>query len=107
MKTDEGGEAMDTDYIRYNDIAEILKVLAHPIRLCIVKNLLENGGCNVGHMYTCLELPQSTVSQHLQKLRSAGIIEGIRHGLEVNYKIKDKRMEKLINSIFNIELERI
>jgi len=93
---------MDTDYMRYNNIAEILKVLAHPIRLCIVKNLLDNGRCNVGHMYTCLELPQSTVSQHLQKLRAAGIIEGIRHGLEVDYKIKDQRMGRLIDLIFNI-----
>ncbi|MGV8980866.1 ArsR/SmtB family transcription factor [Clostridium sp.] len=94
---------MDKDYIKYNDIAEVLKVLAHPIRLCIVKNLLENGECNVGYMQTCLEIPQSTVSQHLQKLRGAGIIQGKRHGLEINYKIKDQRMGKLINSIFNIE----
>ena len=98
---------MEKEYIRCSNIAEILKVLAHPIRLCIVKSLLDNGECNVSHMHTCLELPQSTVSQHLQKLRSAGIIEGIRHGLEVNYKIKDQRMEKLINSIFNIEQQRV
>ena len=90
---------MDTDYMKYSDIAEVLKVLAHPIRLCIVKNLLDNGGCNVGHMQTCLELPQSTVSQHLQKLRAAGIIEGKRNGLEIKYKIKDQRIEKIINAI--------
>ncbi len=94
---------MDTDYTKYNNIAEILKVLAHPVRICIVKNLLENGQCNVGYMQTCLEVPQSTVSQHLQKLRVAGIIEGKRHGLEINYRIKDERMGKLINSIFNIK----
>jgi len=94
---------MDTDYMKYNNIAEILKVLAHPLRICIVKNLLENGECNVGYMYTCLEVPQSTVSQHLQKLRYAGIIEGRRHGLEINYKIKNQQMGNLINSIFNIE----
>ena len=94
---------MDTDYMKYNNIAEILKVLAHPLRICIVKNLLENGECNVGYMHTCLEVPQSTVSQHLQKLRYAGIIEGKRHGLEINYKIKNQQMGNLINSIFNIE----
>jgi DNA-binding transcriptional ArsR family regulator len=94
---------MDTDYMKYNDIAELLKVLAHPIRICIVKNLLENGECNVGYMHTCLKIPQSTVSQHLQKLRVAGIIQGIRNGVEINYKIKDKRMGKLINSIFSIK----
>jgi len=94
---------MNSDYMKYNDIAEILKVLAHPIRICIVKNLLENGECNVGFMHACLEVPQSTISQHLQRLRYAGIIEGKRNGLEINYKIKDQRMAKLINSIFNIE----
>ncbi|HEY8891354.1 MAG TPA: ArsR family transcriptional regulator [Clostridium sp.] len=44
-------------------------------------------------------MPQSTVSQHLQKLRYAGVIEGNRKGLEVNYKITDERIIKLINSI--------
>lgn len=90
---------MNTDYKKYNEIAETLKVLAHPIRLCIVKGILDQGECNVSHMQSCLEIPQSTVSQHLQKLRYAGVIEGTRHGLEVNYKIKDERIINLINSI--------
>ena len=90
---------MTTDYMKYSEIAEILKVLAHPIRLCIVKGILDQGECNVSHMHTCLSVPQSTVSQHLQKLRYAGVIDGKRHGLEVNYKIKDERITKLLNSI--------
>jgi ArsR family transcriptional regulator len=90
---------MDMEYMKYSEITEILKVSAHPIRLCIVINLLYQGQCNVGHMQTCLNIPQSTVSQHLQKLRYAGVIEGSRHGLEVNYKISDERIKKLINSI--------
>ncbi|MCB2293498.1 metalloregulator ArsR/SmtB family transcription factor [Clostridium algoriphilum] len=90
---------MDADYIKYSEITEILKVLAHPIRLCIVKGILDQGQCNVSHMQTCLKIPQSTVSQHLQKLRYAGVIEGNRKGLEVNYKITDERIIKLINSI--------
>jgi len=90
---------MDTDYVKYSEITEILKVLAHPIRLCIVNNILQRGQCNVSHMQACLNIPQSTVSQHLQKLRYAGVIEGHRKGLEVNYKIRDERIMKLINSI--------
>jgi len=85
--------------MKYSEITEILKVLAHPIRLCIVKGILDQGQCNVSHMQTCLKIPQSTVSQHLQKLRYAGVIEGNRKGLEVNYKITDERIIKLINSI--------
>ncbi|MFL0198890.1 ArsR/SmtB family transcription factor, partial [Clostridium sp. WILCCON 0269] len=67
---------MDKNFNKYNEIAEILKVLAHPVRICIVKGLLDNGECNVSHMQNCLNVPQSTISQHLQKLRAAGIIEG-------------------------------
>jgi len=90
---------MDINYMKYIEITDILKVLAHPIRLCIVKNLLEQGESNVGHMQSCLKIPQSTVSQHLQKLRYAGVIEGTRNGLEVKYKIRDERIMRLINSI--------
>ena len=85
---------------KYNEIAEVLKALAHPVRLCIVRGLLEKGGCNVCHMQECLGMPQSTTSQHLQKLRSAGIISGQRKGLEITYQVCDKRVIELIEVIF-------
>ena len=84
----------------YGPLAEQLKALAHPVRLCIVKGLLETGGCNVSHMQSCLDAPQSTVSQHLQKLRSAGIIRGRRNGLEVTYSVCDPRIQRLIEVLF-------
>ncbi|ACQ54403.1 metalloregulator ArsR/SmtB family transcription factor [Clostridium botulinum] len=92
---------MDNDYTKYNDIAELLKVLAHPVRICIVKGLLEKGECNVSHMQNCLDMPQSTISQHLQKLRSAGIIEGDRNGLQINYHVSNKKAEQLIKILLN------
>ena len=91
---------MDMDTSKYNEIAEVLKALAHPVRLCIVRGLLEKGGCNVCHMQECLGMPQSTTSQHLQKLRSAGIISGQRKGLEVTYKVCDQRVVELIKVLF-------
>ena len=91
---------MDMDTNKYNEIAEVLKALAHPVRLCIVRGLIEKGGCNVCHMQECLGMPQSTTSQHLQKLRSAGIISGQRKGLEVTYQVCDQRVIELIKLIF-------
>lgn len=91
---------MDMDMNKYNEIAEVLKALAHPVRLCIVRGLLEKGGCNVCHMQECLGMPQSTTSQHLQKLRSAGIISGQRKGLEITYQVCDKRVIELIEVLF-------
>lgn len=90
---------MDKDFAKYNEIAEILKVLAHPVRLCIVKGLLENGECNVSYMQSCLDTPQSTISQHLQRLRASGIVEGRRNGLEIYYKISNKKIANLISTL--------
>lgn len=90
---------MDKDYKKYEEIAEILKVIAHPVRLCIINGLLENGGCNVTHMQSCLGIPQSTISQHLQKLKAAGIIEGERNGLEITYKVKDEKIKELMKCL--------
>ena len=95
---------MDMDTNKYNEIAEVLKALAHPVRLCIVRGLIEKGGCNVCHMQECLGMPQSTTSQHLQKLRSAGIISGQREGLEVTYKVCDQRVVELIKLLFPEQL---
>lgn len=92
---------MDNNFAKYNEIAEILKVLAHPVRLCIVKGLIEKGECNVTYMQLCLDTPQSTTSQHLQKLRAAGIVEGKRNGLEVNYSVCNDIVVDLIKTLFN------
>lgn len=87
---------MDSNIDKYTQTAEMLKVLAHPVRLCIVEGLIEKGECNVNFMQSCLKTPQSTVSQHLQKLKSAGIIEGRREGIEIYYRICDERVRELI-----------
>jgi len=77
--------------------AEILKAIAHPIRLCILTKLLTDGICNVTDMHCCLDAPQSTVSQHLAKLRSAGVVTTERNGLEVKYNIADEQVVKILN----------
>jgi ArsR family transcriptional regulator len=94
---------VEKNFEELQEISELLKVLAHPVRLCIVNGLLGKGECNVTYMQNCLEMPQSTVSQHLQKLRAAGIIEGVRNGLEINYRVKDKRVKKLVELLINDE----
>lgn len=94
---------VDSNYKEYEDVAEFLKVLAHPVRLCIVKNLLEKGCCNVTNMHSCLGMPQSTISQHLQKLKSIGIIKGERNGLEIVYEVIDSRAEKIIRALLDEE----
>ena len=85
----------------YNKIekkAELLKAISHPVRLCIVTGLLNENGCNVSKIHGCLDIPQSTVSQHLSKLKSAGIVEGRRNGQEVNYYLVNEDIRRIVNS---------
>ncbi|MCF6320342.1 MAG: metalloregulator ArsR/SmtB family transcription factor [Rhizobiaceae bacterium] len=55
-------------------LAERLKALAHPVRLQIIQNLAlkESRCCN--DFCACISLAQSTISQHLKILTSAGFI---------------------------------
>ena len=80
--------------------AKIIKGLAHPVRLCIVKGLMEDEGCNVSKMQSCIDIPQSTLSQHLAKLRNLGILEGKRNGVEVNYYVVSEDAKKIIEALF-------
>lgn len=84
----------------YEKKAEKLKVISHPHRLCIIKGLMDNS-CNVTKIQECLKLPQSTVSQHLSKLKAAGIIEGKRNGLEICYRVVDEDVIEIVNVLYN------
>ena len=79
--------------------SELLKALAHPTRLCIVKGLIEKES-NVTSIQKCLDLPQSTISQHLFKLKAVGIIKGEREGLKISYQVINEEVRKIIKILF-------
>lgn len=87
----------------YEAYAEVLKAISHPLRLCIVKGLIENGPKNVTNMYSCLGVPQSTISQHISKMKSADIIKGERNGTEITYSVDNEKIEKLIKCLFDLK----
>lgn len=79
--------------------AELLKVLGHPVRLKIIAGLLEKEECCVKDMWECLEMPQATVSQHLTLLKHTGIVESYREGINVRYRVIDKRIEGILKAL--------
>ncbi|MGL4740694.1 MAG: ArsR/SmtB family transcription factor [Sarcina sp.] len=93
-------KTFSNDPKHYEELAELLKAIAHPVRLCIVRGLSQSEGCNVTYMQECLNIPQSTLSQHLAKLKSAKIIEGERRGLEIIYRIKNEMIKEVIDVMF-------
>jgi DNA-binding transcriptional ArsR family regulator len=77
------------DYADLTRKAEILKAIAHPIRLSILRGLIKNGPTNVNNLETGVDVPMATVSQHLTKIRYAGVITKKRKGTFIFYSIKD------------------
>ncbi|MDA3900387.1 MAG: metalloregulator ArsR/SmtB family transcription factor [Spirochaetes bacterium] len=75
----------DVDYENY---AELLKAIGHPVRLQIVAGILCDE-CNVNGIVEKLNIPQSTVSQHLGVLRSRGIITAHKEGVSTCYKVSN------------------
>lgn len=75
---------------KFYEGAEFLKGMGHPTRLGIV-TLLSKGEKNVLEIHSTLEIPQSTASQHLIKMKAAGIVTSQRKGLESYYRLKDEK----------------
>ncbi|PEN45378.1 ArsR/SmtB family transcription factor [Bacillus wiedmannii] len=84
----------DLANIREEDV-DVLKVMAHPIRLKIVNELMHHKLCNVTQLTEILGLPQSTVSQHLSKLRGT-VLRAERRGLEMHYYIDNVKARQIV-----------
>jgi len=67
------------DQIRFEENAELLKAMAHPVRLMIIEELLRNPRC-VTAIHEILDVRQSNISQHLTILRNARIVASDRDG---------------------------
>jgi ArsR family transcriptional regulator len=68
--------------------ADVLKSLAHPRRLQIMRRL-DDGPCEVGALAEELQMSQPNLSQHLAVLRATGLVEAVRDGREVRYQLAD------------------
>lgn len=84
----------DLAKIREEDV-DVLKVMAHPVRLKIVNELMHHKLCNVTQLTEILRLPQCTVSQHLSKLRGT-VLRAERRGLEMHYYIDNAKARQIV-----------
>lgn len=73
---------------RAMEAAEALKALAHEIRLLAVCRI-GKGELSVNQLEEFLGASQSNVSQHLSRLKAAGILQSRRDGKQILYKVRD------------------
>jgi len=82
----------------YSDIAEILRILGHPVRLGIVGELIESDK-TVSQLQDTLGISQAVVSQHLAVLRHSKIIKSVRKGHTVYYSIINPTVVEILKLI--------
>jgi DNA-binding transcriptional ArsR family regulator len=81
--------------------ARVLKALAHPNRLQLLCHLSEDSK-TVGELEELCEISQSAVSQFLNRMKIEGLVDSTKEGQYVYYRIADKRISKLIQSLQKI-----
>jgi len=62
--------------------AEILKAIAHPVRVLVVDALSQGDLC-VSELNDLVDVDQSTLSRHLAQLKKAGIVTERKDGVKV------------------------
>jgi len=75
---------------KQNQLASMMKALAHPARIAIIQHLIKIDSCICGDLVEELGLAQPTISQHLKELKNIGLIQGTIEGTSVCYCIDPK-----------------
>jgi ArsR family transcriptional regulator len=83
------------DVARAARLAEMLRALAHPLRLRIVERLCR-AETNVGDLATRFGAAQTIVSQHLRILRMGRLVDVTRGGGEALYRLAEPHLRDLI-----------
>jgi len=86
------------DAEKYKKRANIMKAMAHPARLLMVDHLAKGEMC-VCELNALVDIDQSTVSKHLAVLRTAGIVEDEKRGMNVYYRLKTPCVLKYLECV--------
>ena len=83
-----------------NHAAEVLRAVAHPLRLQVVE-LLATGEMCVGQISEALDEKQAITSQQLNIMKDKGILTSRREGTKVFYRLQNKNVAQVLNCVYN------
>lgn len=84
-----------------SEVSDLLKTLAHPMRLMIVCKLVD-GEYSVSELEETLGIHQPNLSQQLTVLREAEIVETRREGKQIYYRLTARKAERLVGALYDI-----
>jgi ArsR family transcriptional regulator, virulence genes transcriptional regulator len=83
------------------EAAGLLKELANPARLMILCQLVGEER-SVGELCQAVDLSQSAMSQHLARMREAGLVEAEKRGQMVYYRLCNMQAHALLSTLYLI-----
>jgi DNA-binding transcriptional ArsR family regulator len=89
-----------------DEAARLFGLLADPTRLRLIGSLHEDGELAVGDLAERTGVALPNVSQHLNRLAAAGLVERRRAGRNVLYRLADERVEQLCDIVCTRARER-
>lgn len=79
--------------------ANMLKAMAHPLRIAILELLDEREMLSVTDIYKKLGIEQAVASHHLSILRNKGILAANRDGKKIYYSLKYDRLSQILECL--------
>lgn len=89
----------ELDLDRLDTAASMLKAIAHPMRIAILKNLEDGKRLTVTEIHELLGIEQSTTSHHLGILRDKGVLCSKRDGKNTFYYLKYDILSQIVDCL--------
>ena len=89
----------ELDLDRLDTAASMLKAIAHPMRIAILKNLENGKRLTVTEIHELLDIEQSTTSHHLGILRDKGVLCSKRDGKNTFYYLKHEILSQIVECL--------
>ncbi|MDP3849416.1 MAG: metalloregulator ArsR/SmtB family transcription factor [Luteolibacter sp.] len=81
------------------DLAAFAKVLGHPARICILRQLAANGEMPCMEIVAALPLSQPACSRHINDLRKAGLLKSRTLGSNVFFRIDESVLNQFCQTM--------
>ena len=92
-------EIKELDSDRLETAASMLKAIAHPMRIAILKHLEGGKRLTVTEIHELLGIEQSTTSHHLGILRDKGVLCSKREGKNTFYYLKYDVLSQIVDCL--------
>jgi DNA-binding transcriptional ArsR family regulator len=82
--------------VQLNRAANMIKIIAHPVRLMIVDALCQNKKMTVSEIQDLLGLQQAVASQHITLMQDKGVLKSEKVGRNKYISLQFPNMKKII-----------